>query len=275
MADEYYVRSDLLGEVQPDQLLPWGRDVAQCADSSEVYRDKEGRKTLRFRAINRSFFLKLHSGIGWREVFKNLLQLRLPVTGAQNEYHAIRKLESLGVDTLSVAAYAQVGLNPAHKQSLLVTDDLVGTISLEDFCANWSRIAPSSVVRRRIIHTLASMSRAMHDAGINHRDYYLCHFHLDLASLEQAQLRCHLIDLHRAQMRKVVPKRWRIKDLAGLYFSAMDCGICERDLLRFVAAYSGQSLRVTLRTQRKLWAKVRHRALGLYRQEHGREPPAL
>ncbi|MEP4486186.1 MAG: lipopolysaccharide core heptose(I) kinase RfaP [Halioglobus sp.] len=275
MAGEYYIRSDLLGEVKPDQLLLWASGIAQRADTAEVYRDKEGRKTLRFRAINRSFFLKLHSGIGWKEVFKNLLQLRLPVTGADNEYHAIRKLESLGVDTLSVAAYARSGLNPAHRQSLLVTDDLVGTVSLEDFCANWSRSAPSPVVRRRIICTLASMSRAMHGAGINHRDYYLCHFHLDPASLAQTQLRCHLIDLHRAQIRKAVPTRWRIKDLAGLYFSAMDCGVSERDLLRFVRAYTGRDLRDTLRTQGQLWAKVRQRALELYRQEHGREPPAF
>ena len=275
MADEYFVRPDLLGEVQPEQLLPWARKIAQHAEPAQIYRDKEGRKTLRFRAIERSFFLKLHSGIGWREVFKNLLQLRMPVTDAGNEYRAIGKLEALGVDTMSVAAYARVGHNPARVQSLLVTDDLVGTVSLEDFCANWSSVAPAPVLRWRIIRTLAAMSRAMHGAGVNHRDYYLCHFHLDPASVQQAKLRCHLIDLHRAQIRKAVPRRWRVKDLAGLYFSAMDCGISRRDLLRFMHAYSGEGLRDTLRSQRQLWTAVQQRALKLYRQEHGREPPAL
>ncbi len=275
MADEFFVRPDLLGEVQPEQLLSWARRIAQRAEPAEIYRSKEGRKTLRFRAVDRSFFLKLHSGIGWREVFKNLLQFRLPVTSASNEYRAIRELEALGVDTLSVAAYARVGFNPARVQSLLVTDDLVGTVSLEDFCENWSRVAPSPVLRWRIICSLAATSRAMHSAGINHRDYYLCHFHLDPASLQQARLRCHLIDLHRAQIRKAVPRRWRVKDLAGLYFSAMDCGITRRDLLRFMRAYSGEGLRDTLRSQRRLWTAVQVRALKLYRQEYGREPPAL
>ena len=275
MAGEYFVRPDLLDEVQPDQLLPWARKIAERAEPAEIYRDKEGRKTLRFRAINKAFFLKLHSGIGWREVFKNLLQFRLPVTGADNEFRAIRKLEALGVDTLSVAAYARVGLNPARVQSLLVTDDLVGTVSLEDYCANWSSAALAPVLRWRIIRTLAATSRAMHGAGINHRDYYLCHFHLDPASLQRAQLRCHLIDLHRAQIRKTVPRRWRVKDLAGLYFSAMDCGLSRRDLLRFVRAYSGEGLRDTLRSQHQLWTAVQQRALKLYRQEYGREPPAL
>jgi len=275
MLDEYYVRPDLLGEVQPEQLLSWAREIASCADPAEIYRDKEGRKTLRFTRINRSFFLKLHSGIGWLEVVKNLLQFRLPVTGAKNEYRAIRELESLGIDTLSVAAYARVGFNPARMQSLLVTDDLVGTVSLEDFCANWSSDAPSPMLRWKIIRTLAAISRAMHGAGINHRDYYLCHFHIDPSSLQKEDLRCHLIDLHRAQIRETVPRRWQVKDLAGLYFSAMDCGLTRRDLLRFMRAYSGQDLRHTLRSQEQLWIAARKRAQKLYRQEYGREPPVL
>jgi heptose I phosphotransferase len=262
-------------DVRPEELLSWGREIARCADPADVYRDKEGRKTLRFRVAGKSFFLKLHSGIGWREVFKNLLQFRLPVTGASNEYRAIRRLEGLGVDTLTVAAYARVGLSPASEQSLLVTDDLVNTISLEDFCAGWSSNAPAPALRRRMVYTLATISRALHGAGINHRDYYLCHFHLDTDSLQQAELRCHLIDLHRAQLREAVPRRWRVKDLAGLYFSAMDCGISRRDLLRFMRAYSGLRLRDTLRSQSRLWNSVQQRAHKLYRQEHGREPPAL
>ena len=287
VAFDYFLRPDLLHElqpevppevqpeVQPEELLAWAREIAQCADPVDVYRDKEGRKTLRFRAAGKSFFLKLHSGIGWREVFKNLLQLRLPVTGASNEYRAIRRLEGLGVDTLSVAAYARVGFSPASEQSLLVTDDLVNTISLEDFCAGWSSNPPAPELRRRIIRTLATISRIMHGAGINHRDFYLCHFHLDTDSLQQAELRCHLIDLHRAQLREAVPTRWRVKDLAGLYFSAMDCGLSRRDLLRFVRAYSGVRLRDTLRSQSGLWNSVQQRAHRLYQQEHGREPPAL
>ena len=130
MTDEHFVRPDLLGEVQPEQLLPWARKIAERAEPAEIYRDKEGRKTLRFRAADRPFFLKLHSGIGWREVFKNLLQFRLPVTSASNEYRAIRKLEALGVDTLSVAAYARVGLDPARVQScLLYTSDAADDVS--------------------------------------------------------------------------------------------------------------------------------------------------
>ncbi|MST95429.1 MAG: hypothetical protein EXS33_09230 [Pedosphaera sp.] len=38
-----------------------------------------------------------------------------------------------------------------------------------------------------------------------------------------------VIDLHRAQLRDRVPARWLVKDLGGLLFSALDCGLTRRD----------------------------------------------
>jgi heptose I phosphotransferase len=265
----------LSADCRAADLLQWARRTAAQAAPGDIYRDKEGRKTLRFRRSGRSYFLKLHSGIGWGEVFKNLLQLRLPVPGAGNEYRAVMALQQIGVDTMSVAAYASVGRNPAARQSLIVTDDLVGTVSLEDYCADWAQRPPPFAVRLRLIRKLADSSRRMHGVGINHRDFYICHFHLDESTLGDPAPRCHLIDLHRAQLRRAVPRRWLEKDLAGLYFSAMDCGLTERDLLRFLKHYTGGGLRVALTGDRKLWRRVTAKAEQLYRREHGREPPPL
>jgi heptose I phosphotransferase len=61
-----------------------------------------------------------------------------------------------------------------------------------------------------------------------------------------------VIDLHRAQVRATTPRRWRDKDLAGLYFSALDIGLTQRDLLRFLRAYFPWSLRETLRREAAL-----------------------
>ncbi len=277
MAD-YFVRADLADVVAPDTdpvegLLCWACGVADHAPAEDVYRNKEGRKTLRFMRAGRSYFLKLHRGIGWREIGKNLLQLRAPVTGARNEFEAARELQRIGVDTLTVAAFASDGNNPAREQSLLVTDDLVGTVSLEDYCADWATQSPPAAVRLRLIAKVADSARRMHGVGINHRDFYLCHFHLDETSLSEANLRCYLIDLHRAQWRRKTPRRWRIKDLAGLYFSAMDCGLSSRDLLRFMRLYTPGGLRVALGQDGGLWRDVSLRAVRLYRKEHGRPPP--
>ena len=278
MADFYLARemavAELASVADAAGLLAWAERVAATASPAEVYRSREGRVTLRFVFQGRSFFLKLHRGIGWWEISKNLLQLRLPVVSASNEYRAAGALQRLGVDTLTVSAYARQGLNPAARHSMLVTENLVGTVSLEDFCADWARRPPPPGVRLRLLRKLADSARRMHGAGINHRDFYLCHFHLDPASLAGARLRCYLIDLHRAQLRRHTPLRWRIKDLAGLYFSAMDCGLGRRDLWRFMHYYSDGGLARALGPDRELWQQVARQALQLYRKTHGDRVPA-
>jgi heptose I phosphotransferase len=277
---DYFLRADLAGDVggdpeNPDALLKWACSIADKAPLGDVYRSKEGRKTLRFERQGKSYFLKLHQGIGWGEVFKNLLQLRLPVLGASNEYRAINALRHLGVDTMSVAAYLSRGCNPAAIKSLIVTDDLVGTVSLEDYCADWADSPPKFATRLKLFLKVADSARRMHEGGINHRDFYICHFHLDLDTLCEPSPRCHLIDLHRAQMRPRVPRRWLVKDLAGLYFSAMDCGLSQRDLLRFIRHYSGRDLRRGLVQNADIWRQVARRAEHLYQREHGRPPPLM
>lgn len=276
---ESYVREDIAAveglTPSAQALLHWADEVAGSAPAEDVYRNKEGRKTLRFGRGGHSYFLKLHSGIGWGEICKNLLQLRLPVLGASNEYRAVLALTELGVDTMSVAAYARFGANPARQHSMIVTDDLVGTVSLEDYCASWASHPPMFSTRLKILRKLADSAGRMHRAGINHRDFYLCHFHLDEQTLASASPTCHLIDLHRAQLRASTPRRWLVKDLGGLYFSAMDCGVSRRDLLRFMRWYTPGGLRPALTEHVSLWRAVERAAIKLYRKDHGREPPAL
>ena len=60
----------------------------------ELFRDLDNRRTLRFSLGGKRYFLQAHYGVGWREILKNLLQLKLPVLGARNEWLAIRRLES-------------------------------------------------------------------------------------------------------------------------------------------------------------------------------------
>lgn len=270
MSDYYLRRQDPVAAPASvagvNTLLDWAEKLAEAAAPQEVYRHKEGRITLRFEHEGRGYFLKLHRGIGWGEILKNLLQVRLPVVSASNEYRAVQTLRNIGVDTLEVAAYARQGGNPATVKSLLVSDELVGTISLEHYCADWAVASPAAVLRRRLIRSLAESARKMHDAGINHRDFYLCHFHLDLASLETPRLRCYLIDLHRAQLRARTPRRWRIKDLAGLYFSALECGLSRRDLLRFMHHYSEGGLAAALGPEVRLWRQVERKAKALERK---------
>jgi heptose I phosphotransferase len=241
--------------------------------TGEVYRQLEARKTLSFELENQSFFIKIHRGIGWYEIIENLIRLRLPVLGARNEYHAIKRLEKLKVDTMKTVAFGEKGLNPAKQISFIITEDLINTISLEDYCLPWKALAlkkqaPDFKLKQALIAKLAQISRTLHQNGINHRDYYICHFLLDISNGKKftniENLKISLIDLHRAQLRNKTPQRWLIKDIASLYFSAMDIGLTKRDFLRFILIYNQCSLRQTLKTHKVFWQKVETRGAKLW-----------
>ena len=237
----------------------------------KIYRSKEGRRTLRFECEGNGYFLKLHEGIGWLEILKNLFQLRLPVLGAANEYLACLRLKQLGVDTMTPVAYGERGINPAHQLSFLITEELANAISLEDYCKNWQTRKPSVREKRTMIRKIAHVSKTLHENGINHRDYYLCHFlRNNDGAPYQYEDPLYLIDLHRAQMRTSTPQRWLIKDLAGLFYSAFDLSLTRHDVLYFLSCYR----RDWLRDSADDLQSVANRAVALYRKDFGKEPPA-
>jgi heptose I phosphotransferase len=255
-----------------------GKDPFEEADklTGEVFRAVKTRRTLRFELNGKSYFAKIHHGVGWREIFKNLTQFKLPILGASNEWAALNKLKKLNVDTMTPCAFGIRGKNPAKQDSFIITEDLKDTISLEDFCRDWKTTPPPARLKWALIKKLAWVSRQMHTNGMNHRDYYICHFLLDISNgmdkLDTANLKAHLIDLHRAQIRSKTPHRWIVKDVAGIWFSSMDTGISKNDMFRFMRIYSGKSLRETLKSDRKFWLDVDNTARKLYKKEFSKEP---
>lgn len=245
--------------------------IAVDALQGQVFRQLEGRRTLRTEVAGRGYFVKIHRGIGWREIFKNLLSLRLPVLGAQNEWRAIQRLTALGVATMHAVAYGRRGINPAHEHSFIVTEELAPTISLEDFCRDWPQQPPPFALKQALLRRVAEMAGRMHRGGVNHRDFYICHFLLHLAPAPTAaDLKLSLIDLHRAQCRDATPLRWRNKDLAALYFSALNIGLTQRDFLRFLRLYFAAPLRRILADESATLARLQRQG-ELLRQRYQRK----
>ena len=242
----------------------------------EIYRELAGRRTLRFCVGERSYFAKLHFGVGWREIFKNLWRLRQPVLGAGQEWRAIQRFEALGVATMTLAAYGERGGNPARQESFVITDELVNTISLEDLSRNWRTAPPAPAFKRALLAKVAEIARTLHENGVNHRDFYLCHFLLEqplgTTGPGGASPKLHVIDLHRVQIRRRTPKRWVIKDLAGLFFSSLDIGLTSRDVFRFLRHYRQRSLREIFSEESGFWSRVARRAVRLYQRDFKRAP---
>ncbi|MFQ5544539.1 MAG: lipopolysaccharide core heptose(I) kinase RfaP [Acidiferrobacterales bacterium] len=268
-----YIREDL------KPLFCGERRVANFLKiDGQVFKQFPTRRTLKFRRGGRDFFIKSHGGVGWKLIIRKLLSLHIPVVSAKTEWHAIQALEAIGVNTMKIAAYGEEGINPATRKSFIVTEALNGTQSLEKWAPSFIEGANSAEkirLKRALIRKIAEISRRLHSNGINHRDYYLCHFLLDVSAgrpLSTENINLYLIDLHRMQIRKRTPERWAVKDIAGVLFSSMDLGLTSADFIRFMQHYRDKSLRVILRSERAFWNKVLARAIRLYRQQHGAKP---
>ncbi len=221
------------------------------AQQGDIVRELEGRRTLRFEVDGRGFYLKVQNGIGWRRILEDGLLFRKPVLGARNEWRAIEACHAIGVPTMQAVAFGERGYSWAHRESFLVTEAIEPAVDLDVFTRDWATHPPEPAVKRALIRAVAELAGRFHRGGLNHRDLYLCHFLLRTDPPPKPDaLQLSLIDLHRVQIRAATPTRWRNKDLAALYFSALKIGLTTRDKLRFLRAYFGHPLRRILNEER-------------------------
>lgn len=257
--------------LRPDLREHWGNGnpLEQAFGlQGEVFRDMPGRRTLRVEILGRHHFVKLHDGVGWKEVFKNWLQLKWPVIGAQNEYEACRDLAELNIPAPIPVGYAKSAGNIAHQRSFVLCEALTDFETLEDVTNAWFDKPAHWLERRHLLNAVAKFAREFHQAGFVHRDFYLCHLlikNVDLSQLKTLTcIQLMVLDLHRAQRFNKLPNRWRRRDLAGLLFSALDLGLTQRDIFRFVRLYTNKPLKQVFVEDRAFWQSVLIRAEKLY-----------
>lgn len=225
-----------------------------------IYRDVTGRRTMQVKLGHGSYFIKQHFGVGWAEIFKNVLSFKKPILGAMTEVAAIKKLVEVGIATTPLVAYGVKGLNPATQQSFIITEDLGDITSLEDVCADWESNPPHAEFKRKVVIAMAQLAARMHAAGLCHRDFYLCHLAIKKENLAQGKIELILVDLHRMLIDQASDGSAVMKDIAGLFFSAMDCGFSAEDWALFKRHYLSQS--------DEFWSAVAARAQQLYTKFH-------
>ncbi|MCB5184905.1 lipopolysaccharide core heptose(I) kinase RfaP [Methylobacillus gramineus] len=238
----------------------------------EVFRDVPGRKTIRVIIDEQPYFIKQHFGVGWSEIFKNLLAFKIPIVSASTEKLAIEKLGEIGIPTTPLAGFGARGCSPASRQSFLITRDLGDIISLETLADAWLINPPQARFKRQLLLAVAGLAANLHDSGLNHRDFYICHICLDKPALVDGEIRLYLIDLHRVGIRETIRPRDRMKDMAALYFSAMNAGLTVRDYLRFLQHYRQKPLKQIFKEEFQFWQQVQQRAIKLYIKLHRVEP---
>lgn len=226
------------------------------------YRAVATRETVRVELASQTYFIKRHHGVGWGELFKNWLTGKRPVVSADNEVCAIQALTRLGIATTPYVAHGKRGCFPAHIDSFVMTQDLGEILTLEDLALAWQTNPPPLSVKRTMIRRVAEIAGKMHAQGIYHRDFYLCHFCMKTATLNIKDPQLIVLDLHRAEIHPALSKTMQMKDLAALYFSALDLALNRGDKIVFMRSYQPD---VEWRSgDKQFWQQVSARAYRLY-----------
>lgn len=147
--------------------------------------------------------------------------------------HRTEELDAVGVAVPRTLAYGYEWDGLFERRSFIMILEIPNAVSLEEqLPACMTDFSPSMAQQRKaFIRQIAEFVRRFHATGCRHRDLYLCHFFLD----REGQL--HMIDLHRVFKPILLSGRFRMKDIAQLYYSSPGRLISRADRLRFYLYY--------------------------------------
>jgi heptose I phosphotransferase len=187
-------------------------------------------------------YLKKHRVRTWSTRVRAKLSASPGVTAARIEAGHAGSLSALGIDVMPLVAYGERLRRDGMLESFLLTEELAGYEELQDFLRR--RFPPRSPAvagrdpeLRRILGDVAEIVRRLHAAGYNHRDLYCCHFLIKEPAPGEFDIR--LIDLQRVQRRRWFRRRWIVKDLAQLAYSAPRDRVGCKDQIAIMHHYLG------------------------------------
>jgi heptose I phosphotransferase len=197
---------------------------------------------------SRAVYLKKHHVRTLASRVRAWLGLGPGETAAATEARNVDRLAHDGIDTMRLVAYGQRLHADGLLESFVLTEELAGYRQLDHFLAKRFRQFERHDTRRwdrdetdlrELIRGVAELARKFHAAGYNHRDLYCCHFFI--REDEPGRFDIRLIDLQRVQHRLRRRRRWIVKDLAQLAYSAPRDRIKCTHKMAFIRRYLGVS----------------------------------
>lgn len=176
-------------------------------------------------------------------------------------------LARIGIQTPKIIACGTRWGRVFEKQSFIMTEEIAGTSLEKRLPACLTDVNPlqDPAPRREILDRLADWVAVFHQNGFCHRDLYLSHIFLT------DENQWVLIDLHRTFRPRLFRRRWRLKDLTQLYYSAPGRQISRSDRLRFYLRYVGRT-RLT-EADRRLLRTIKRKAWRIADRDLGRGRP--
>ena len=195
------------------------------------------------------------------------------------ELEAVSKLTAAGINTPKVISYGEQWGTLFETRSFIITEKIPEAESLERklpdcfdkpaTIENLKLRKESLGLRRNFIVQSAAFINKFHETNYRHRDLYLSHiFYSDNGEF-------YLIDLARVFRPLVLCRRFQIKDIAQVYYSAPGKHFSKTDRMRFYTAYIGQK-RLT-KKDKEFIRKVINKAERMARHDikHGRVVPFI
>ncbi|MHC4124313.1 MAG: lipopolysaccharide heptosyltransferase II [Planctomycetota bacterium] len=221
------------------------------------------RSRLRFQTENpvAVLFLKRYDTPSFPVQIKNWINHRRRDSLAFCEVQPAKELARSGINTPKTVCFGQQWGMFFEKRSFIVTEKIPSAESLERKMPDYFYAPVTSAklrLRKDFILRLADFIKKFHNTNYRHRDLYLSHIFYD----DNEEF--HLIDLARAFKPVMLSKRFTIKDIAQLHYSAPSGFFSKADRIRFYLRYADKKKltpkdkRFIYKVKRKITRMAKH-----------------
>jgi hypothetical protein len=218
---------------------------------------------------SRGLYVKKHHMQTWGNRLRALFGIQPRPTPGRIEAANVAALTTEGIAVMRLIAYGEKLHANGLQESFVITEELENFTELHHYLRGRFGL-PAEGPRtecdhdlRRLISEIAQIVRRFHAAGYNHRDLYCRHFFVKDTAPMGREIR--LIDLQRVQRRRWLRRRWIVKDLAQLSWSAPRSRIKSTHKMAFIREYLGvrkllpahkRLIRAVLAKQRRMERKL-------------------
>lgn len=146
------------------------------------------------------------------------------MTPADGDVAGHHLLESASIPTAPLVAHG----NLRDGRSFVIFDDLAGYTPAD-------KLIERGTPFESLLEPTADLAAKLHDAGLHHRDLYLCHF---MAKLDDVKVDLKLIDTARvSRLPRFFRRRWIVKDLAQFWYSTLKLPVTHDQRTSWLARY--------------------------------------
>jgi hypothetical protein len=163
---------------------------------------------------------------------------RVRAAAARAEIHGLELLEAHGIASTPLVAWGHL----PDGRGFIITEDLIGYAPAD-------RLLERGLQFDRLLEPTAALAARLHDAGLHHRDLYLCHFfalprdgkdrHTGRHTVLDIERDLRIIDAARVRaLPRLRSRRWIIKDLAQFWYSTQSLPVTDEQRRRWLATYA-------------------------------------